>query len=560
MEKDWWKYSVVYQVYPQSFKDSNGDGIGDLKGVIEKLPYLSLLGIDVIWLNPIYESPGVDNGYDISDYYKVDVKYGKLDDLKTLLEEAHKIGMKVILDLVVNHTSNQHKWFEESKKSKDNPYSDYYIWKDPKPDGSEPTNWGSTFGGSAWEYVSERNQYYLHCFAKEQPDLNWENPKLREEIFQMINWWFQFGIDGFRMDVITLISKDPSYPDAPESLPYTKSYYIGASNGPRVHEYLHELNQKVLKRYNVMTVGEAPNTNADQALRYTKAENEELNMVFHFDHMHLDYGRYGKFSDVRFKLSDLKKVLSEWQDKLSEGWNSLYWSNHDQPRVVTRFGNDELYRVESAKMLGTLLHMMKGTPYIFQGEELGMKNVPFATFEEYQDIETQYFSQLMEEKGEPESYIKESLYLKSRDNARTPFPWNGDITDGYGFSTSEPWISYSSDNKVINAEAALEDKQSVFYYYKKLIALRHQLPIIVYGDYKLINKSDSNVYSYLRTYEEQTLLAVCSFDDKPTYVSLPKDLLKRSGHCLIHNYHKEQLQLNVKQELQPYEAFVYLFT
>lgn len=560
MEKDWWKYSVVYQVYPQSFKDSNGDGIGDLKGVIEKLPYLSLLGIDVIWLNPIYESPGVDNGYDISDYYKVDVKYGKLDDLKTLLEEAHKIGMKVILDLVVNHTSNQHKWFEESKKSKDNPYSDYYIWKDPKPDGSEPTNWGSTFGGSAWEYVSERNQYYLHCFAKEQPDLNWENPKLREEIFQMINWWFQFGIDGFRMDVITLISKDPSYPDAPESLPYTKSYYIGASNGPRVHEYLHELNQKVLKRYNVMTVGEAPNTNADQALRYTKAENEELNMVFHFDHMHLDYGRYGKFSDVRFKLSDLKKVLSEWQDKLSEGWNSLYWSNHDQPRVVTRFGNDELYRVESAKMLGTLLHMMKGTPYIFQGEELGMKNVPFATFEEYQDIETQYFSQLMEEKGEPESYIKESLYLKSRDNARTPFPWNGDITDGYGFSTSEPWISYSSDNKVINAEAALEDKQSVFYYYKKLIALRHQLPIIVYGDYKLINKSDSNVYSYLRTYEEQTLLVVCSFDDKPTYVSLPKDLLKRSGHCLIHNYHKEPLQLNVKQELQPYEAFVYLFT
>lgn len=559
MEKDWWKHSVVYQVYPQSFKDSNADGIGDLKGIIEKLPYLATLGIDVIWLNPIYESPGVDNGYDISDYYKIDPKYGQLDDLKTLLEEAHKIGIKVILDLVVNHTSDKHRWFEESKKSQDNPYSDYYIWKDPKPDGSEPTNWGSTFGGSAWEYVPERNQYYLHCFAKEQPDLNWDNPKLREEIFQMIDWWFQFGIDGFRMDVITLISKDLNYPDAPESLPYTKSYYIGASNGPRVHEYLHELNEKVLKRYDVMTVGEAPNTNADQALRYTKPENEELNMVFHFDHMHLDYGRYGKFSDVRFKLSELKRVLSEWQDKLAEGWNSLHWSNHDQPRAVTRFGDDSVYRVESAKMLATLLHMMKGTPYIFQGEELGMKNVPFEKVEDCQDIETQYFLQLMKEKGEPESYIKESMYLKSRDNARTPFPWNGDANDGYGFSPSKPWIAYSSDNQFINAESALEDEGSVFYYYKQLIALRHQLPIIVHGDYELINESDSNVYSYLRTYENQTLLVVCSFADKPTYVDLPKELLERSGRCLIHNYPKEPSSLNVKQELQPYEAFVYLF-
>ena len=338
----------------------------------------------MIWLNPIFESPLVDNGYDISDYTKTLAQYGNIEDFKELLAEAHILGIKIILDLVVNHTSDQHEWFKQSKISKDNPYADFYIWKDPLKDGSAPTNWGSTFGDPAWEYVESRKQYYLHCFAKEQPDLNWENPAVRQHIFDMMKDWFDLGVDGFRMDVISLISKRPGYPEDP-SLAYTKSYYAGASNGPRVHEFLHEMYQKVLSKYDVLTVGETPNTNSEQAKLYTHPEREELNMVFHFDHMHLDYGKYGKFSDIRFKMSDLRDTLTEWQYQLKDGWNSLYLNNHDQPRMVTRFGDEENYRVESSKMLGTLLHMMKGTPYVFQGEEIGMKNVPFPSLDDYKD-------------------------------------------------------------------------------------------------------------------------------------------------------------------------------
>ena len=558
MGNAWWKNSVVYQIYPQSFKDSNGDGVGDLMVIKEKLPYLSKLGIDVIWLNPIYESPLVDNGYDISDYEKILSVYGSMEDFQELLVEAHSIGIRIILDLVVNHTSDQHSWFLESKKSKNNPYSDYYIWKDPKPDGSAPNNWGSTFGGPAWEYVAERNQYYLHCFAKEQPDLNWENSQVRHEIQQMMKRWFDLGIDGFRMDVITLISKRQEYPDAPDGVPYTKSYYVGASNGPRVHEFLQELNHEVLSRYDVMTVGEAPNTNSDQALQYTLPENKELNMVFHFDHMHLDYGRYGKFSDIHFKVSDLKAVLTEWQLKLEKGWNSLYWSNHDQPRAVTRFGDDGEFRVESAKMLATLLHMMKGTPYIFQGEELGMKNVHFDSIEDYKDIETKYFYQLMKEKGESPSYIEDAIYLKSRDNARTPFPWNGNKEEGYGFSSGEPWIQYSPDNLSIHAEACLADSQSIFYYYQKLISLRHEFPIIAHGKYELINEKDSDVFSYLRKYKGQILLVVCSFSQQPTTSQVPSEFVGHSVEHLIGNYTSNIQELPKFFELAPFEAQVFL--
>ena len=558
MGNAWWKNSVVYQIYPQSFKDSNGDGVGDLIGIKEKLPYLSKLGIDVIWLNPIYESPLVDNGYDISDYEKILSVYGSMEDFQELLVEAHSIGIRIILDLVVNHTSDQHSWFLESKKSKNNPYSDYYIWKDPKPDGSAPNNWGSTFGGPAWEYVAERNQYYLHCFAKEQPDLNWENSQVRHEIQQMMKRWFDLGIDGFRMDVITLISKRQEYPDAPDGVPYTKSYYVGASNGPRVHEFLQELNHEVLSRYDVMTVGEAPNTNSDQALQYTLPENKELNMVFHFDHMHLDYGRYGKFSDIHFKVSDLKAVLTEWQLKLEKGWNSLYWSNHDQPRAVTRFGDDGEFRVESAKMLATLLHMMKGTPYIFQGEELGMKNVHFDSIEDYKDIETKYFYQLMKEKGESPSYIEDAIYLKSRDNALTPFPWNGNKEEGYGFSSGEPWIQYSPDNLSIHAEACLADSQSIFYYYQKLISLRHEFPIIAHGKYELINEKDSDVFSYLRKYKGQILLVVCSFSQQPTTSQVPSEFVGHSVEHLIGNYTSNIQELPKFFELAPFEAQVFL--
>lgn len=559
MEKnDWWKRSVVYQVYPQSFKDSNQDGIGDLNGIREKLPYLSNLGIDVIWLTPIYESPLIDNGYDISNYEKILSKYGTMEDFKKLLAEVHAQGMKLILDLVVNHTSDQHDWFRESKKSRENPYSDFYIWKDPRADGSEPNNWGSTFGGSAWEYVCERNQYYLHCFAKEQPDLNWENPQVRQEIYKMMTKWFELGIDGFRMDVITLISKDPNYPDAPANLPYTKSYYVGASNGPRVHEFLKELNHNVLSKYDIMTVGEAPHTTSQQALLYTHPDNRELNMVFSFDHMHLDYGSYGKFSDVRFKLADLKDVMSKWQYELREGWNALYWSNHDQPRAVTRFGNDKRYRVVSAKMLATLLHMLKGTPFIYQGEEIGMKNVPFHSIDQYQDIETNYFFKLMSENEEDENYIKQSLYLKSRDNARTPFPWNADKSNGYGFSSAKPWIDYSPDNAWINAENDLKHPDSIYYYYKKLIQLRHQFPIIVYGDYHLINKEEQWVYSYLRTYQHQSLLVICSFSPETTVSHIPRTFQGKNLRCLIDNYKDNPKRLSETISLKPYQALVFL--
>lgn len=555
MEEKWWKDSVVYQIYPQSFKDSNGDGVGDFKGIIEKIPYLSELGIDVIWLNPIFESPLVDNGYDISDYTSILPQYGSMDDFKELLDVAHASGIRIILDLVVNHTSNLHEWFLESQKSKDNPYSDYYIWKDPKEDGSAPNNWGSTFGGPAWEYVESRKQYYLHCFAKEQPDLNWENPALRQETYKMMESWFEIGIDGFRMDVISLISKRQDYQDAPDDLAYTKSYYVGASNGPRIHEFLHEMNEQVLSKYNVMTAGETPNTNSEQALLYTNPERNELDMVFHFDHMHLDYGKYGKISDIRYKLSDLRQVLSEWQEKLAKGWNSLYWSNHDQPRAVTRFGDEGKYRLESAKMLGTLLHMMKGTPYIFQGEELGMKNVPFESIDSYQDIETKYFYEEMKNQGESEDYIKRAIYLKSRDNARTPMPWNNQI--GSGFSTGKPWIDYSPDNKYINVQENLSDDNSVFYHYQNLIKVRKNYPIVVHGDYKLINKDDSNVYSYIRELNDEILYVICNFSEEKINFQLEENVNAEVADLLLSNYQDSPLLFSGKLELRPYEALIY---
>ncbi|WP_445448784.1 glycoside hydrolase family 13 protein [Enterococcus faecalis] len=554
MEEKWWKSSVVYQVYPQSFKDSNNDGIGDFQGIIEKLPYLKKLGINVIWLNPIFESPLVDNGYDISDYTKTLAQYGNIKDFKELLTEAHILGIKIILDLVVNHTSDQHEWFKQSKISKDNPYADFYIWKEPLKDGSAPTNWGSTFGGPAWEYVESRKQYYLHCFAKEQPDLNWENPAVRQHIFDMMKDWFDLGVDGFRMDVISLISKSPDYPEDP-SLAYTKSYYAGASNGPRVHEFLHEMYQEVLSKYDVLTVGETPNTNSEQAKLYTHPEREELNMVFHFDHMHLDYGKYGKFSDIRFKMSDLRDTLTKWQYQLKNGWNSLYLNNHDQPRMVTRFGDEENYRVESSKMLGTLLHMMKGTPYVFQGEEIGMKNVPFPSLEDYKDIETRYFIQEMRENGETEEYIKKVSYLKSRDNARTPMPWNGE--ENAGFSETVPWITYSPDNKQINVENALNDKNSVFYHYKKLILLRKNYEVIIEGDYRLINETDSDIYSYVREYNNEKLIVICSFSKYKVNYEVPDEFNLDNFKLLLSNYYDSSRVLSKIITLRPYEALIY---
>lgn len=551
----WWKNSVVYQVYPKSFKDSNGDGLGDLNGLTEKLPYLEKLGVDVIWLNPIFKSPQVDNGYDISDYREIEPTLGTMEDFDRLLAEAHKRGLKIILDLVVNHTSDKHYWFEEAKKSKDNPYHDYYIWKD-----EIPNNWGSSFGGSTWEYVEEVGQYYLHLFAKGQPDLNWENPKVREEVHDILRFWLDKGIDGFRMDVITLISKDPAYPDGPviQNKAYG-SYYAGCASGPRVHEFIHEMNEKVLSKYDIMTVGEAPHTSADEAVPYTAADRDELNMVFHFDHMHLDYDENGKYAKTRVKLTDLKKVMTEWQEKMyaCDGWNSLYWSNHDQARAVTRFGNEsEEYRVVSAKMLGTVLHMMQGTPYIFEGEELGMTNAFFDKIEDYRDIEAlDIFKDFTQRKGFSEKDTLELLRLKSRDNSRTPMQW--DDSQNAGFTDGTPWISVNENHKEINAKACMEDKDSVFYYYQKLIRLRHEMPVITEGEYELLDADNEKVYTYLRKGEDETLVVVANFTDETIGYQVDEKVQAKESALVISNYADAPAAFINQLTLKPYEVYVY---
>lgn len=558
LEKQWWKNSVVYQVYPKSFKDSNGDGIGDIQGIVSELPYLSKLGVDVIWLNPIYKSPMVDNGYDISDYYQINPQFGNLEDFKQLLHAAHQLNLKIILDLVVNHTSDQHKWFKESRKSKNNPYSDYYIWKDPNPDGTPPNNWGSSFGGPAWEYAPERGQYYLHLFAKEQPDLNWENKNVRQDVYRIMKYWLELGIDGFRMDVISLISKDPTFPDGP--LIQNKSYgnyYIGASNGPKVHQYLQEMYRETLAHYNVMTVGETAHTNSQQAVLYTASQRHELNMVFQFDHMHLSYGVDGKFSNKRFNLVDLKRVLSEWQEVMikNDGWNSLYWSNHDQPRAVTRFGNDQPeWSDRSAKMLGTILHMQCGTPFIYQGEELGMTNAKFKDINDYRDIETHnIYEDFINNKHYSKEYTLKTIYLNSRDNGRTPIPWN----ENGGFSTGKPWIDYNPNYLHINAEDNLKNPDSVFYYYQKLIRLRHEIPIITEGDYQLLDPDNPSTYTYLRETSTQYLFVTGNFTADKQEIKVPSKLHFKNSRLLINNYQFDQ-QLGKQVELPPYGAAVYI--
>lgn len=554
-ETEWWKKSVVYQVYPKSFRDSDGDGFGDLNGLTEKLPYLKELGIDVIWLNPIYQSPQVDNGYDISDYRKIEPTLGTMEDFDRLLLEAHKAGIKIILDLVVNHTSDKHFWFEEAKKSKENPYHDYYIWKD-----EVPNNWGSSFGGSTWEYVETVDQYYLHLFAKGQPDLNWENPKVRREVYDILKFWLDKGIDGFRMDVITLISKDPAYPDGPviQNKAYG-SYYAGCASGPKVHEYLQEMNREVLSKYDIMTVGEAPHTSAEEAVPYTAAAREELNMVFHFDHMHLDYDENGKYAKTRVNLVDLKQVMTKWQERMQEcgGWNSLYWSNHDQARAVTRFGNETpKYRVLSAKMLGTVLHMMQGTPYIFEGEELGMTNAFFDKIEDYRDIEAlDIFKDFTERKGFSEADTLELLRLKSRDNARTPMQW--DDSEKAGFTEGTPWISVNPNHREINAKACLEDENSVFYYYQKLIKLRHEMPIITDGVYELLDADNEQVYTYLRRGKNETLVVLANFTEETIMYRLGDEWKEKEGRLLLSNYETAPETFSGEITLEPYGAYVY---
>ena len=550
MKKAWWKEAVVYQIYPRSFCDSNGDGIGDLNGITSKLDYLKELGIDVIWLSPVYKSPNDDNGYDISDYEDIMTEFGTMDDFDKMLAAAHERGIKIVMDLVVNHTSDEHPWFVESRSSKDNEKRDYYIWKEGK-DGKEPTNWGSAFSGPAWKYDEKTDMYYLHLFSVKQPDLNWENPKVRKEVFDMMTRWCEKGIDGFRMDVISLISKPEGYPDAKVVGLYGDMGIC--ANGPKVHDYLKEMNEKVLSKFDIMTVGETAGVTLEEAKKYANTDGSELNMVFQFEHMDLDGGEKFKWSTQPMPLVPLKENLSKWQKGLDGvAWNSLYFCNHDQPRIVSRLGDEsDAYRELSTKCIATCLHMMQGTPYVYQGEELGMTNTVFNSVDDFRDLESiNAYRELVESGLYTDEDMFPKIAHKSRDNARTPMQW--DASENAGFTTGKPWIAVNPNYKKINVADQLKREDSVFHYYQKLIRLRKENEIIVYGNYELLLPEDENIFAYTRTLDNQKLLVVCNF-------SKSEQKFDFSGYenakVLISNYNRDAREDGI---LKPYEATVLL--
>lgn len=552
MEKKWWKESVVYQIYPKSFKDSNGDGVGDIRGIIQKLDYLKELGVNVLWISPMLESPQDDNGYDISDYRRIYKEYGNMEDYEELLSEAHKRDIRILMDLVVNHTSDEHNWFVESRKSKDNPYRDYYIWKDPV-NGKEPNNWGGAFGGSAWEYDPQTQMYYLHLFSKKQPDLNWENEKVRQEVYDMMTFWCEKGIDGFRMDVISMISKDQTFPDGEMNNSLYGDFGPYCVHGPRVHEFLQEMNREVLSRYDIMTVGETSGVTIEEAQKYAGEAGKELNMVFQFEHVDNGSGDYGKWTTEKYDFKEFKRIMIKWQEELQgKAWNSLFLGNHDQPRSVSRFGNDNpAYRETSAKMLATCLHMMQGTPYVYQGEELGMTNVYFDKLEDYRDIESiNFFTELTEAGLMTPEYMMKCLMLRSRDNARTPMQW--DDSEQAGFTDGESWIKVNPNYKEINAAQQLEDPNSIFHYYQKLIRLRKEKDIIVYGEFEPIYRDDEQIFAYIRRQKQEKLLTVCNFSDKNAEMEIPEEF--KGAECLITNLDRTVFEGRIV--LKPYEAFV----
>ena len=534
----WWKKAVVYQIYPKSFQDSNGDGFGDLQGIIKRLDYLETLGINAIWLSPVFKSPQADNGYDISDYRDIDPTFGSLDDMEELINEAKKHNIRIMMDLVLNHSSNEHRWFKEAKKSKDNPYHDYYIWRDGE-EGVPPSDMKAVFGGSAWEYVPEIGQYYFHQFLPEQPDLNWENPKVRRAIYDMILWWMDKGVGGFRLDVIDQIAKEPD-----------KRITI---NGPRLQEYFKELSKETFQKGDLITVGEAWGADTERAKLYSNPDGSEFSMVFQFEHIGLDQKEGGEKWDLApLPFKKLKKIMAHWQNELYNcGWNSLFWDNHDLPRIVSRWGNDREYRVESAKMLAILLHGMQGTPYIYQGEELGMTNVQY-DIEDYKDCEiiNMYHERL--EKGYSKDEIMKSIYAKGRDNARTPMQW--DDSANAGFTTGTPWIKVNDNYDKINAKSQVDDPDSIFSCYKKLVQLRKDYPVFVDGKFTLLLEDDENIFAYSRKNEEKTMIVVCNFFDK----EIPMPLAKECGdmEVLISNY-KDTSDMSV---LRPYEARMYIRT
>ena len=583
--RQWWKEAVVYQVYPRSFNDANGDGIGDLKGITEKLPYLAKLGINVIWLSPVFDSPNVDNGYDISDYFAIMSDFGTMEDFDEMLETAHKHGIKILMDLVANHTSDEHPWFKESRSSKDSPYRDYYIWKDPKgfdEDGNPipPNNWASEFGGPAWEWDEATGQFYLHIFFKEQPDLNWENEKVREDLYSMVRWWLDKGVDGFRLDAINIISKPEGYPDDPSTdfEKHTSSIPFVISNGTMVHPWMKELTRETFSRYDVMTVGETSATSPEDAKLWAGYHTGELNMIFHFDHMGVDNDPNGslggKWSYAPYKLTELKRILNDWQTTLEgNAWGSLYWNNHDQPRVVSRFGNDsDEFRTLSAKQLATTLHFMQGTPYIYQGEEIGMTNVKFDSIEDYRDGDSIRFYEDMhvDHKRLSHEEAMQAIYIKGRDNARTPVQWDSSANAGFSPEGVTTWINVNPNYPAINAEAVLADEDSIFYHYQQLVALRRGelKDLMVYASFAPVDSvqvphdEDEAVYAYTRTGgadgspANESLLVISNF----TADELERDFAvlaeaRESGARV------ELVSSNYKDDagstLRPYEAKVY---
>ncbi|EGU60426.1 trehalose-6-phosphate hydrolase [Vibrio nigripulchritudo ATCC 27043] len=547
IHKDWWRKASVYQIYPKSFCDSGSSGTGDIQGIISKLGYLKALGIDAIWLTPVYASPMVDNGYDISDYYAINPDFGTMADFDQLLEEAHDKGIRIIMDIVVNHTSTEHHWFQSALGDKNSPYRDYYIWRDPVNE-SVPNNWQSKFGGSAWEMDEATGQYYLHLFAKEQADLNWENPKVREEVKSVISFWAEKGVDGFRLDVINLISKQQDFPSDKEG--DGRRFY---TDGPRVHKYLQEISESVFQKYGSVTVGEMSSTTLDHCQQYSSLDGKELSMVFNFHHLKVDYPNGEKWSLAPFDFLQLKSIFNHWQQGLNgKGWGALFWCNHDQPRIVSRLGNDAEFRVESAKMLAASVHFMQGTPYIYQGEEIGMTNPHFDSLGQYRDVEsTNMYDIMVNQQDVDHDDMMKILSSKSRDNSRTPMQW--DDTLHAGFTQGTPWIDVASNYTEINAVAAFEDKNSVFYFYQSLIKLRKAIPVITDGDYKDLMPTHPSIFAYSRSNASQTLISLNNYYGENVEFDLPFEVNIDNARVILGNYegHVEQ---PLSQPLRPYET------
>ncbi|WP_323916207.1 alpha,alpha-phosphotrehalase [Aeromonas veronii] len=546
----WWQSAVIYQIYPKSFQDSAARGTGDLKGIMARLDYLKTLGVDALWLTPVYVSPQVDNGYDIADYYAIDPAYGTMADFEVLLAAAHARDIRIVMDIVVNHTSTEHAWFKSALGNKNSPYRDYYIWRDPV-DGCVPNNWQSKFGGSAWELDSATGQYYLHLFAREQADLNWENPAVRAEVKNIIHFWAKKGVDGFRLDVINLISKDQAFPN--DEIGDGRRFY---TDGPRIHEFLQDVSRDVFAPVGAMTVGEMSSTSLEHCQRYGALDGSELSMVFNFHHLKVDYPNGDKWTKAPFDFLELKRIFNHWQSGMhGKGWSALFWCNHDQPRIVSRFGDEGEHRVVAAKMLASTLHGLQGTPYIYQGEEIGMTNPGYQRINDYQDVESRNIFAIKQAEGMSEAEILAILGAKSRDNSRTPMQWSA--APNAGFTSGTPWLKPAANYPEINAEAALADQNSVFWHYRDLIALRKAHPIFTQGDYQELLTGHPQIWAYARRANGQTLLVVSNFYGEPVEFALPAELQSGQGRLLLGNYPDSPAQPQSGM-LRPYESLIWL--